>query len=86
MLGYFRWMRKDMEQNQVLFARKLRVSILALGGNAGSAPGILKTMQPLGEDVRGGVVANSGHYIPEEQPGALADELLKFAGSLEHAS
>jgi hypothetical protein len=39
-------------------------------------------MQPLGTDVRGGVIANSGHYIPEEQPEALSTEVLRFAASL----
>ena len=36
------------------------------------------TMRALGQDVRGGQIADSGHYIAEEQPGALAKELLKF--------
>ncbi len=61
-----------MKQNEELLSRKLELPILALGGDGGSAPNIYSAMQPLGEDVRGGVIANSGHYIPEEQPEALA--------------
>ena len=34
------------------------------------------------EDVRGGVVANSGHFIPEEQPEAAARELAAFFGEV----
>ena len=48
MLGYYRAVIEDMEQNKALFARKLGVPILALGGDKGSAPTIYEAMQPLG--------------------------------------
>jgi pimeloyl-ACP methyl ester carboxylesterase len=82
MLGYYRAVIQDMEQNQALLTRKLKLPILALGGDGGSAPDIHSAMRPLGEDVRGGVLSNSGHYIPEEQPEALAAELVAFAKTL----
>jgi len=82
MLGYYRAVIEDMKQNDELLSRKLKLPILALGGDGGSAPNIYSAMQPLGEDVRGGVIANSGHYIPEEQPEALAAQLLDFAKTL----
>jgi pimeloyl-ACP methyl ester carboxylesterase len=82
MLGYYRAVIQDMEQNQALQTRKLKLPILALGGDGGSAPNIHSAMLPLGEDVRGGVIPNSGHYIPEEQPEALAAELVAFAKTL----
>jgi len=83
MLGYYRAVIEDMEQNKGLFTRKLKVPILALGGDGGSAPDIHSVMQPLGDDVRGGLVAASGHYIPEEQPEALVAHLLEFAKTLK---
>ena len=82
MLGYYRAVIEDMEQNKALSARRLGVPILALGGDRGSAPAIYEAMQPLGDDVQGGVIASSGHYIPEEQPQALAAEILRFRKSL----
>ena len=82
MLGYYRAVIEDMEQNKPLFARKLTLPILALGGDKGSAPDIYAAMRPLGEDVRGGLVAESGHYVPEEQPEALAAQILDFAKTL----
>ena len=82
MLGYYRAVIQDMEHNKGLFARKLKVPILALGGDGGSAPDIHAAMQNLGEDVRGGLVTNSGHYIPEEQPETLAAQLIGFANTL----
>jgi len=65
MLGYYRAVIQDMEQNQALRTRKLKLPVLALGGDGGSAPDLHSAMLPLGEDVRGGVILNSGHYIPE---------------------
>lgn len=56
---------------------------LALGGDVGSAPGIFEAMKPLAENIQGGVIANSGHYIPEEQPQALVSALQEFFSSVQ---
>jgi pimeloyl-ACP methyl ester carboxylesterase len=82
MLGYYRAVLEDMDQNREYLGRKLDVPILALGGEVGSAPDIHERMKPLGQDVRGGVIAQSGHYIPEEQPEALAREIIRFSQTL----
>ena len=82
MLGYYRAVLQDIEQNQPLMAAQLDLPILALGGEVGSAPDLYERMQPLGLDVRGGVIAGSGHYIPEEKPAALTEELRSFISSL----
>ncbi len=82
MLGYYRAVIEDMAQNQALFARRLKLRVLALGGDRGSAPDIFKAMRPLGDDVRGSLIADSGHYIPEKQPETLAAEILAFARTL----
>jgi pimeloyl-ACP methyl ester carboxylesterase len=82
MLGYYRAVLTDMEQNKELMPNKLKTPILALGGDVGSAPDLFESVQPLGHDVKGGVIKDSGHYIPEEQPGALASEIVKFVEAL----
>jgi pimeloyl-ACP methyl ester carboxylesterase len=83
MLGYYRAVLEDIEQNAPLQERPLTVPVLALGGDVGSAPDLYDRMKTLGHDVRGGVIADSGHYIPEEQPEALAREILSFIATLE---
>ncbi len=82
MLGYYRAVLQDIEQNRPLMATKLDLPVLALGGDVGSAPDLYERIQPLGNDVRGGVIADSGHYVPEEQPEALSTELLRFFAGL----
>lgn len=80
MLGYYRAVLEDIEQNKVSMNTKIGVPVLALGGDAGSAPDLYERMKPLGTDVKGGVIANSGHYIPEEQPNALSEAIIQFIG------
>jgi pimeloyl-ACP methyl ester carboxylesterase len=69
-----------MEQNAELGKARIETPILALGGDFGSAPNIYDAMKPLGADVRGGVVKDCGHYIPEEQPEILSQKMLEFFG------
>ena len=78
MLGYYRAIFEDMKQNAELAAAKVKIPVLALGGDGGSAPDIYEVMKPLCEDVRGGVIKDCGHYIPEEQPEALAAKMIEF--------
>lgn len=78
MLGYYRAVIEDMAYNKTLFERKIVPPVLALGGDVGSAPKIFQAMKPLASRITGGVIANSGHYIPEEQPEALVEAMRDF--------
>jgi pimeloyl-ACP methyl ester carboxylesterase len=82
MLGYYRAVLQDIEQNEALKKVMLSIPVLALGGDTGSAPDIYERMKPLAHLVYGGVIKNSGHYIPEEQPAALAQEIVCFIDKL----
>jgi pimeloyl-ACP methyl ester carboxylesterase len=62
--------------------------VLALG--AGYIPGFggnvtinyaLYGMQALAQNVRGIQVPNSGHWIPEEQPDFVVEQLVNFFGN-----
>ena len=35
-------------------------------------------MRRMASDVRGGVIENCGHWMPEERPAALLQQLLAF--------
>jgi pimeloyl-ACP methyl ester carboxylesterase len=78
MLGYYRAVEDDMRQNRLLAANKVKVPVLALGGEVGSAPNICELLRPLCTSISGGQIKDCGHYIPEEQPERLASELLAF--------
>ena len=82
MLGYYRAVLEDIEIHAELNTRLIEVPVLALGADFGSAPDLYERLRPLGKDVRGGVIADSGHYIPEERPDAVADHLRQFIATL----
>lgn len=79
-LGYYRAVFEDIEQNRQLADVRLKTPILALGGDVGMSPNIFEAMKPLGDHVEGGVIADCGHYMPEEQPAVVAERMLAFFG------
>jgi len=82
MFGYYRALPQDGEDNKAFIATngKLRLPILALGGDKAFGRGMetLESLQRVAENVRGGLVPNSGHWVTEEQPEFVANELRKF--------
>ncbi|WP_028926354.1 alpha/beta fold hydrolase [Pseudonocardia acaciae] len=60
--------------------RPVRAPILALGGDRAGYRWLRTIMPAKGTDVRVVEVSDCGHYIPEEQPHAVIDELTSFLG------
>ena len=80
-LAYYRAASLSAHQNRELSARgKLTMPVLALGADQGSIADMAAPLRDYAEDLRGGVVVNCGHFIPEEQPEAAAQELASFFG------
>ncbi len=83
--AYYRNIPRDIADNAAIAANfKLPMPVLALGGGSswGRGSEVLHSLQRLATDVRGGVIANCGHWMPEEQPQELLHKLLDFfAGS-----
>lgn len=80
-LAYYRNIALDAEQNAASIARgKLSMPVLAVGGGAswGRGAEVEASCRQLAENVQGLVVPGAGHWLPEEQPGALADALRAF--------
>jgi pimeloyl-ACP methyl ester carboxylesterase len=70
-----------------LFSDKLTMPVLALGaasipvlGGNITMPTIIYGMQQLAENVQGIKVPNSGHFIAEEQPQFVINQLSNFFG------
>ena len=59
---------------------KLTMPVLALGGDHRFGNLIINSMRTVANDVRGGVVPNSSHWIPEEWPDFLIKMLENFFG------
>jgi haloacetate dehalogenase len=72
----------DLEHDGADRDRKVTVPTLVLwagGGRPSPASDMLGVWRARCEQVEGHAVADSGHFIPEEQPAAVIDALVKFA-------
>lgn len=77
---YYRAIFDDIDHNKENAKTRLKMPVLALGGERGFGQAPLRAMSKLAEDVRGGVVERCGHWIAEERPDYLIDQLLTFFG------
>jgi pimeloyl-ACP methyl ester carboxylesterase len=82
---HYRAFPHDAIQNQNYSKTKLTMPVLALGGGyiptfGGNItmPTIIYGMEQLAQNVTGITVPNSGHFIPDEQPKFLVEQLTKF--------
>ncbi len=67
--GQFAAFSKDAEENKALFAKvgKLRMPVLAIGGDHSYGAAMKAEVEAIAINVQGAVIANSGHWIMEEQ-------------------
>jgi pimeloyl-ACP methyl ester carboxylesterase len=82
---HFRAFPTDAQQNKETAKSKIATPVLALGGDVypalgGDIPGnfAYSSLQSLASNVTGITVPLSGHWIPEEQPQFVIDQLFKF--------
>jgi len=75
--NYYRTLKEDAEYNRANHLA-LKVPVLTVGAEYGYGEKPYKIMSPLAKSVRRVVIKDSGHYIPEERPEALAEEILRF--------
>jgi haloacetate dehalogenase len=74
----------DLEQDGADRDKKVAAPTLILWGEAGGrrpqVPDMLGVWKERCAQVVGHAVPNSGHFIPEEQPGAVIEAVLRFVG------
>jgi haloacetate dehalogenase len=69
---------------EIRSGKRIEVPLYALWGGAGNladAP-VLDAWRAVARDVRGAAVPESAHYIPEEQPEATVQHIMRFAEEL----
>lgn len=84
LLAYYRAFPTDAADNEALLRRdgKLTMPVLALGGDKAFGRGLetLESLRRVARDVRGGVIPDCGHWVAEEAPDFVADQLRGFFG------
>jgi pimeloyl-ACP methyl ester carboxylesterase len=78
---YYRALPMNVEQIKEYSKVKLPMPVLVLGGEYSFGSAALDSMKSLATDVRGGIVPLSGHWIAEERPDFLTEQLFKFFGN-----
>jgi pimeloyl-ACP methyl ester carboxylesterase len=78
-LSVYRGLRTDIQQNKEFLAQgKLKMPILAIGGQDSFGSMIPDQWREYAVNVQGRVVKNTGHFIPEERPQELTAILQSF--------
>jgi microsomal epoxide hydrolase len=78
-LAYYRAAALSAQQNRDLCAQgKLAMPVLALGADQGSIMDMATALRAFAAEVYGATVTHCGHFLPEEQPEAVAGELKSF--------
>ncbi|CAM5470467.1 Alpha/beta fold hydrolase OS=Streptomyces tendae OX=1932 GN=GUR47_06795 PE=3 SV=1 [Streptomyces tendae] len=78
-LAYYRDAAESARKNhEALERRRLSVPVLGISGSHGSIPDMAASIRPWADHATGIVVPDAGHFIPDEQPGAVAAALTDF--------
>jgi pimeloyl-ACP methyl ester carboxylesterase len=76
--GYFRAMWANAEQNKASATQKLTMPVLAMGGEYSVGPAAAQSMQAVANNVKTAIIPGSGHWLPEENPAAVIEQLQTF--------
>lgn len=77
---YFRAFAEDARHNKEYFKTKLPMPVLALGGAQSLGPTMVNMAKEVATNVRGGVIERCGHWVADERPEHLTEQLLAFFG------
>ena len=78
----YRAFDQDAADNRAALERggKLTVPVLAVGGEISTSGALVEEMmREVADDVTGVRAPGTGHWVPEENPGAFTEALLEFA-------
>ncbi|WP_116201587.1 alpha/beta fold hydrolase [Amycolatopsis circi] len=80
-LAYYRDAAESARKNHAaLERRQLTVPVLGVSSSHGSIPDMAGSLSPWADNATGVVIPDAGHFIPDEQPGAVVDALTAFIG------
>lgn len=78
-LSYYRDSALSAQQNKELAKKgKLKTPVLALGGDQSTIPDMVSPLKDFVQDIQGSTIQFCGHFLPEEQPEVVANELINF--------
>jgi pimeloyl-ACP methyl ester carboxylesterase len=76
--AYFRALKQDMADNAEYAKTRLPMPVLAIGASNSLGDSVGAQLARYAQEVRVGVIDDSGHYLFEEQPDELSRQVLGF--------
>lgn len=83
--NYYRALPEDAKFVATQAGRKFTMPILTVAGKYGVSDKLYQAMVRKADDLKGEIAENSGHFVPEEEPVWLAEQILNFAHADKHA-
>jgi pimeloyl-ACP methyl ester carboxylesterase len=74
----YRAINVSAAQNEQRKARRLRMSVLAIGGQQSTGDRVGQTMRLVAHDVQTLVIPGSGHWLAEQAPEQMLAALTEF--------
>ena len=75
-MGVYRAAFTSIQQTEPLTIHKVKVPVVALGGTKGLGDLVLPMVKMVCENVDGRVIADCGHFVPEERPEEIVRHIL----------
>ena len=77
-IEYFRSHKTDAEHNREHAKTRLPMPVLTVGGTASFGANLAPEIRPLVENLRSVMIDECGHYLAEEKPERVIEELHRF--------
>ena len=77
--NYYRTLHDDSKFLAAYADRKFAMPVLTISGRYGVSDHLFKAMTPKADNLKGVIAEESGHFVPEEAPGFLTEQILNFA-------
>ena len=77
--NYYRALPGDAKFLAAYADRKFAMPILTVAGRYGVSDNLFKAMMPKADNLKGVIAEESGHFVPEEAPGFLTEQIFNFA-------
>jgi pimeloyl-ACP methyl ester carboxylesterase len=75
-MGIYRAAFQSIEQTEWLTRSKIQTPVVAMGGVKGLGAKVGAMVRMVAVDVKEVVLDDSGHFVPEERPDAVVNEVL----------
>jgi pimeloyl-ACP methyl ester carboxylesterase len=81
-MGIYRAAFTSIDQTEPLTSRKVKVPVVAIGGAKGLGRKVSEMARRVAENVNEVLLTDCGHFVPEERPETVIEQVLALAAKL----